>query len=302
MTCKSASLISAFAILFGNASASGQAPEPVPGITVEAQRNSEQLRHAVDSFLSMAIDRPHSTYNESLERWTYVKVCPHVAGLNKTQGEFFVSRLSQIARAAGVPLAGEKCIPNFIVLMTEEPESLLKKLTVAHGVFDDQRGLALDQFIVTPRPIRVWRNVGLTSIDGANHFKGHGEKYYDDEAPSNTMPSQYGSRLNVSNVTRDILSAIVVVDAGKVHDLNFGQLTDYIALVGFVQIDMDHDLTDAPTILNLFKVPAAVRPQEMTSWDKAMLRALYSTPQRNLMQLSEMETVMVKEISGQPTH
>jgi hypothetical protein len=44
------------------------------------------------------------------------------------------------------------------------------------------------------------------------------------------MPSQYGSRLNVSTVTRDILSAIIVVDAAKVRDLNFGQLADYIGV------------------------------------------------------------------------
>jgi hypothetical protein len=100
---------------------------------------------------------------------------------------------------------------------------LLKRMTSAHGVFGGQREPRLDQFVGTSRPIRVWRNVGLTSIDGMNHFKAHGEKYYDDQAPSNTMLSQYGSRLNVSTVTRDIVSAVVVVDAAKVRDLNFGQ-------------------------------------------------------------------------------
>jgi hypothetical protein len=265
-------------------------------ITVQAQRDREKLKHDVDAFVSSAIVQSH--YDGSLERWTYVEVCPQVAGLNNEQGEFLLARLSKIARTAGVPLAGEKCKPNFFVIVTEEPELLLKKMTRAHGVFDGQRGPELDQFVTTPRPIRVWRNIGLTSIDGANHFKAHGEKYYKDEAPSNTMPSQYGSRLNVSTVTRDIVSAIVVVDAAKVRGLNFGQLADYIGLVGLAQVDLDKELADTPTILNLFRTPAAARPQEMTAWDKALLHALYSTQQRNKMQLSEMQTVAFKDIAA----
>jgi hypothetical protein len=272
------------------------AADSLDQITVQAQRNREKLEHDVHAFVSSAIVQSHS--DGSLERWTYVDVCPQVAGLNKAQGEFLLARLSQIARTAGVPLAGEKCKPNFFVFVTEEPEPLVKKITLAHGVFDGQRGPPLDQFVITPRPIRVWRNIGLTSIDGASHFKAHGEKDYNDEAPSNTMPSQYGSRLNVSTVTRDILSAIIVVDAAKVRDLNFGQLADYIGVVGFAQVDLDRDLMDAPTILNLFRAPATVRPQEMTAWDKALLHALYSTPQRNKMQLSEMQTVALQDITA----
>jgi hypothetical protein len=112
------------------------------------------------------------------------------------------------------------------------------------------------------------------------------------------MPSQYGSRLNVSSVTRDILSVIVVVDANQVRDLNFGQLTDYIGLIGFAQVDLDKDTGDAPTILNLFRAPDS-RPQSMTEWDKALLHALYSTSQRDKMQLSEIQTFALKEIAGQ---
>lgn len=268
--------------------------DSVDQITVQAQR--EKLKTEVDRFVSSAVVQ--SRYDGALERWTYLAVCPQVAGLNKAQGEFLLSRLSQIATSAGVPLGGDKCKPNFFVIVTEEPESALKKITSAHGIFDSQRGPALDQFVATPRPIRVWRNIGLTSIDGVNHFKSRGEKYYDDEAPSNTMPSQYGSRLNVSTVTRDILSALVVVDAGKVHDLNYGQLADYIGLAGFAQVDLDRDLTNAPTILNLFRAPPSTRPQELTAWDKALLHALYSTPQRNKTQLSEMQAVVFTDITA----
>jgi hypothetical protein len=267
-------------------------------ITVQSQRDRGKLRQEVNAFVSAAIVRSHS--DSSLERWTYVEVCPQVSGLNEAQGEFIVTRLSQIARAAGVPLAGEKCKPNFFIIVTAQPEPFLRNMSQGHGFFAGEKGPELDQFIATPRPVRVWRSIGLTSIDGANHFKAHGEKYYKDEAPSNQMPSQYGSRLNVSTVTRDILSALVVVDAAKVRDLSFGQLADFIAMASFAQVDLDRDLTDTPTILNLFRAIPEGRPAEMTLWDKALLHALYSTAQRNKMQLSEMQTIAFQEIAAKP--
>jgi hypothetical protein len=267
-------------------------------ITVQARRDREKLKHEVNAFVSAVIVRSHS--DASFERWTYVEVCPRVSGLNEAQGKFLVSRLSQIARTAGVPLAGENCKPNFFIIVTAEPEPFLSKMSQGHGFFAGEKGPELDQFIATPRPIRVWRSISLTSIDGVNHFKAHGEKYYKDEAPSNQMPSQYGSHLNVSTVTRDIVSAIVVVDAAKVRDLNFGQLADFIAMAGFAQVDLDRDLTDTPTILNLFRAMPNVRPAEMTPWDKAVLHALYSTAQRNKMQLSEMQTVAFHDITAKP--
>jgi hypothetical protein len=268
----------------------------VDTVTVEARRKSQKLEHDVNVFVSSAIYVPKGIYNESLERWTYLAVCPRVSGLNKEQGEFILSRLSAIARTAGVPLAGETCKPNFSVVVTAEPELFLRKMIQQPRAFDAQRGPPLERFIATPRPVRVWRDIVLTSIDGANHVRAHGEKSYDEEPPGNTLPSIFGSRLNVSTVTRDIVGAVIIVDAQKVHDLNFGQLADYIGLIGFAQIELDKDLGDAPTILNLFRAPADARPQGMTIWDKALLHALYSTSQRDAVQVSQMQTAALKEI------
>jgi hypothetical protein len=118
----------------------------------------------------------------------------------------------------------------------------------------------------------------------------------------NTLPSQYGSRLNASLVTRDILSVIVVVDGTKVRDLNFGQLSDYIGMIGLAQIDLDKDLGDAPTILNLFRGSEESRPKEMTVWDKALLHALYSTSQRSKLQVSQIQTAALNEIVAGSAH
>lgn len=276
------------------------AEEPIPPISVEAQRKHEQLEHDVNAFVSAAVTQPKSVYHQSLERWN-IKVCPQVAGVSREQGEFVLARLSEIARNAGVPLAGEACEPNFRIIITAQPAAFLDKLGKEMIKADKLASSQVAKFISTPRPIRVWRSIGLTSIDGTGHIRTHGEDDYFREPPSVNLPSQYGSRLAVALVTRDIESAAIIVDSNQVRALNFGQLADYIALIGFAQIDLDRDLGEAPTILSVFKAAPEAKPQGLTAWDKAMLRALYSTPQRDTTQMSEIESSALRQIeAGKP--
>jgi hypothetical protein len=51
----------------------------------------------------------------------------------------------------------------------------------------------------------------------------------------------------------------------------------------------------------LFRASEDTRPKEMTVWDKALLHALYTTPQKNRMQLSEMQTAALNDIASQRT-
>jgi hypothetical protein len=287
-----------------------QASESVPTVTIHSEIEREKLKRAVNDFVAGAMVQSH--YEESLERWTYEPICPLVAGLPKAQGEFVLARLSQIVRAAGARLAGEKCAPNFFVIMSANPEPGLKQtVKSAAQTFNYETGAHLKSFVETPRPVRVWYNVGVTSIDGSAMVSG----ILDTSSARartginggldpivNKLPSIYGSRLNASLVTRDILSVIIVVDASKVRDLNFGQLSDYVGMIGLAHLDLDKELGDAPTILDLFRAPAESRPKEMTNWDKALLHALYSTQQKNKMQLSQMQTAAVNEILATSSH
>jgi hypothetical protein len=277
-------------------------------VTVQTQRDREKLKREVNAFVASAIVQSH--YDESVERWNNEKICPLVAGLNKEQGEFILARVSQIARNAGAPVGPENCKPNFFVIFSKDPGSGLKALANHHDAeaFNYETGTRLKRFVETPRPVRIWYNAGTTSVDGANlvssmldsssaharHFGGPQGL----DSVFNRLPSQYGSRLNASLVTRDVLSVIVVIDTTQVRKLNFGQISDYVGMIGLAQIDLDKNLGDAPTILNVFKDSEESRPTEMTVWDKALLHALYSTPQRNKMQLSEMQTAAFRDITA----
>jgi hypothetical protein len=82
-----------------------------------------------------------------------------VSGLPEQEGEFVLGRVSEIARAAGVPLAGEQCRPNLFVWVTSHPKELLQALENRNFQFRfgvDVLPTVVDEFIATPRAVRIW--------------------------------------------------------------------------------------------------------------------------------------------------
>lgn len=274
--------------------------ESLDQITVQAQRDREKLKHEVSDFVSSAIVKSR---DESLMRWDH-PVCPLVAGLEREPAEFVLHRLSDIARSAHVPLGKESCKPNFFVIVAQNPSTFLKLLWRRKPrLFDTSHGIVqARRFIETSRPVRVWYNASDIGIDGGIAFTGAlaesaGIGMGMVDYPIQVSTSGLGSRLT-RPVVRNIDSAIIVVDPNLVHALNIGQLVDYVALIGLAQIDLDRDLGEAPSILKVFSAANAQPPLEMTAWDRALLHALYSTPQKGVVQLSQMQTAAFNDITA----
>src|SRR5690348_12827289 len=89
----------------------------VEGVKDRAKRISNFVKDLTPSDLS---------YNQ-LSRWE-VPVCPAVFGLAPQQRSFVVTRMRSIAQAAGVPLAGARCDPDVIVIVTSNKAALLAAL------------------------------------------------------------------------------------------------------------------------------------------------------------------------------
>jgi hypothetical protein len=157
------------------------------------------------------------------------------------------------------------------------------------------------RFLETPRPIRVWYSASTVGADGqfviglldatSNRTKLSGH------APWINIPPDAATRLKLT-ATRNIFSVIVVVDSTKIGNINFGQLTDYIGLVGLAQINFEKQPGDVPTILRLFESSGESQPPEMTVWDRSLLHALYNTSQTSVMQISQMQTAALKDIAS----
>lgn len=259
-------------------------------ITVTAQRQHAELQREVSTFVNTAIVH-HDDW--SYAKWI-VPVCPLVAGLSKDQGEFVLARISSIARTAGVPLDSQKCNANLLVIVTTQPDRQVKTwVRVDPTRFADAHGSqALKRFVNTTRAVRVWYNAEFRAGFGGAPLTmvamGGGT----------AVPFNYHARpthLKFDSV-RAIVSAIIIVDRKQVTHVNFGQLFDFVAMLGLAEIDQDKDHTEAPTILNLFTDAARAPAEGMNSWDEAFLKALYGTPQESRMQASAMTTSMTKAL------
>ena len=274
-------------------SSSGQAQLDV--VTVEAQKQRKLIEEQISQFVSSITS---TSRKESLGRWQ-PPICPLVAGLPRDDGEFIVARLSQVARESSAPLAPEACKPNFLIVVTTEPEQLLEKWWArSPNLFYGARGIAGAKHVVhTDRPVRVWYNADAGCGDGVMAVIGVGGI----SAPAECLNGGLRSKLTWEEV-RDIQSVIMVIDLGRLASVNIGQLADYIAMTGLAEIREDAELGSAPTILQLFSDTTSARPMGLSSWDLAFLKALYTTKHESLMQLDEIKLRLDQQLVPQDSH
>jgi len=105
-----------------------------------------------------------------------------------------------------------------------------------------------------------------------------------------------GSRVTVSAV-QAFTQTFVVIDSTRLQGIQLGQISDYVAMAGFVDVDVDTNLGDGPSILRLFTDPPNERPEGLTEWDRAFLSALYHTDQRSPLQRGQIVAKMLDEIA-----
>lgn len=254
-------------------------------ITVEGERQREIVRRQVRDYVSAITAGPHDV---SLGRWAKpYPLCPLVAGLPRADGEYMLRRLSEIATMAGAPLAPEHCKANFFVVVTSEPDALMRAWSNRDPwMFSDsarQGGTVVRKFLRASSPVRIWYNVAYTAVDGLSKAMQSG-----------VAESWSGEWWNGG--VRDLWSTIIVVDARMTTGVSFGQLAAYLAMVGLAQVRLDAKLGDAPTILQLFSNPEKAPPLGLSPWDQSYLKALYHTQHEKTQRLAVARS-MLQEVA-----
>jgi hypothetical protein len=289
----------------GSPSPSSTPKVEIETITVEAARARERVVQQVNQFVSaIAVKRS----DQSLANWQReIPICPLVAGLPRGDGEYMLTRLSQIAAAAGAPLAPQHCKPNLYVIVTSEPDALLKawhKRDV--NLFesgDDHGGGEIRQFLGAKLPIRAWYNAEFYEADGRQLLGSGGAGCGLDIASAGALN---GQRMNCSatagrirfNDVRNLSSAIVLVDATRAKGVSFGQLAAYVSMVGLAEIKISPAVASTPSILQLFSDSAKPAPTGLTEWDKAFLKGLYHTDHLDQHQILSVKTSMVEDLAS----
>jgi len=248
---------------------------------------------------------------EGLARWLE-PACPLVSGLPQKEGEFVLARVSEIARTAGVPLAGENCKPNLYILLTDDPPTLLRGMEKRNHAFTFAKAppQTIEEFIATPRPVRVWYHTSSRTPEGLpltslswpqiDQLVDKFDKKYD--AMSNQEPVIAGGTNTWSQATHlsfnailDIYRVFEIVDTRQLQGISLGQVADYVAFSGLAQLVSKPRVGEAPTILKLFDgKPEA--PAGMSNWDRSFLKSLYVTEQKSKLQRSQIAGEMQREM------
>jgi hypothetical protein len=210
-----------------------------------------------------------------------------VAGLPKDRGVAVFKHVAEIVGDAGLPLGSRDCSPNLLIIATHNPAATLQELWAANPkMMTDDRGRAgIERFIHGTQPIRAWHNACS-------------------EAPSSAKGLRTGVRCNSSSVgsllsfeaIRSIYSGIVVVDLERTRELDDSQLAGYAAMIALVQT-RDNPAPSVPTILHLFSEPEFPKPQDLSSWDRAFLKALYSVNPSDVGQVAEIAHEMQRQLT-----
>lgn len=264
-----------------------QSEADIQSVTVEAQRYRAALERRVRTFVSAITTAP---IQESLAQWQKeIPICPEVAGLPNDDGEYVLSRFSQIARAAGASLAPEICSPNLHIIVSSVPDEIIADWSKRNPwMFGHAGGTKIRQFLKSPAPVRVWYNTTFFDEYGiACKTYNEGIQVCEQDAQE--------AQVRLAAV-RDLSSVIVLVDARQTKGISMGQLSAYIAMVGLAEIRVDPKLGDAPTILRLFADSANAPPLGISTWDEAYLKALYHTQHDDRTQLLALKATMLKDV------
>ncbi len=298
----------------------GTSSGSIPQVTIETQRKalSEEARQFVGKITGSswaAADDDHP-----LELWR-IPICPAVAGLQRPQGEFIYTRITQVVTAAGARVGKNGCVPNLIVVMTTQPEEFLRAWRKRDKrLFGGASPHLVKQFFDQALPVRVWYNTSVTGEDGdvgtgsgslssAGVAGGTGSGGMGESAGAvsstqlqmmldeiQTYRAPYGgTRLSLTEVP-DLSSAIIVVDLKRCEGFSWGALADYIAMAALTNVDLHTDFGDMPSILALFGAPVDKREAGLTDWDRVYLSALYHTNRMSRLQRVQIREQMVREM------
>ena len=261
--------------------------KPIDSTTVTAVKDRAAIEREVRTFVSAIAVKPG---DESLARWQpQIPLCPLVAGMPGNDGEYILSRISKAATAAGAPLAAEHCKGNLFVVVTSDPEGVIKAWSKRDvrmfGEETDQGGAKIREFFAAS-PVHVWYNPEFYQRDGTP--LGNSEYRA-------TGAGASASRLEINNY-RALSSVMVVLDTRRLKGVSYGQVAAYVAMVGLAQIRPEANVRQAPTILNLFAAEGKA-PPGLTAWDVSFLKAMYTTRVTDRAQIAAIQSAMVQDVA-----
>jgi len=247
----------------------GQAPATPPGDPIRAAEPSGAtivVTGSRNELFEAYIDALTKTRgNQQIARWNG-HICPRALGLDAAHNGYLAARVVEIAKANGVLVERGACVPNILIVVTDEADRFVDLLLERHPLLFGNDGVPptpVKQALRAPKPVRwinasAWGNADGRPLDGKNNFV------------------YSASRLQEST-RRNAFVSVVVVDAKKIEHITWRALSAYLAMVAIALPPPDLNPPDGGTILSLFEPNGSPGPADLTRWDRAYLKALYKS-------------------------
>lgn len=198
-------------------------------------------------------------------------ICPGVVGLRVPAAEAVVGRIRANIHALGVRLApeGESCEPNVVVAILADGSAFIDEMKADNGwLFAEMDRAEADALLTDTGPVRALLRTRTRSRDGIPVPLREGLS----DLPQTTM---WMAHSKIYTATRnDIISALVLFDRAAVRGLTLTQIADYATFRALAHTLPQNTAVRQDSILALFE-GGAVRPTELTEFDKAYLAGMY---------------------------
>ncbi len=214
-----------------------------------------------------------------LARWM-APVCVGVVNFRAEAGRMIADRVAQTAGDLGVPIKEGDCAPNIFIIGTADGAGLAQRMVAENrndfafaATGTHASDVALSDFETSDAPVRWWHVSMPMTVNIVENTAGPAMRYPGRSPPFVVVFSR--SQLHARR-RDDLFRVTVVVDVSKLDGVSVDQLSDYLVMVAFAQVDPRADTAPYDTVLNLFKAPGRVAG--LTDWDRAYLSSLYAAP------------------------
>ncbi len=238
----------------------------VDDIVVSARPLEQQVQSFVDEVAAAPRGR-------NLARWDR-KICIGAANFDPRYAQMLVDRVSSVALGLGLESGEPGCRPDVMIVASAQPDADAQRIVRddPYGFHPAQGGTdlgraALQRFQDSDAPVRWWQVSMPVSADTGEVAI----RLIDEDPP--TISGRLASRIS-SNIRDDLARVLIVIDAGKMRDVSFSGLADYVALIALAQIDPEADTSNFPSVLNLFDPSRNLTG--FTDWDRDYLQGLYA--------------------------
>lgn len=254
-------------------------------IVVEAQRG-DPIQNFVDQALKDKRD-------DSIPRW-YRSVCLAIRGFMPDQELKFRQYFVQVAEIAKLSVSSDRCKPNVIILLTDNPDRLISDMLKDYPrIFTPQKPSQVRESLAVGDAVRSWHHAVTRNANGTeNDVMDAGGV-----GVASVVNVGFGraSRLG-STIRPELFRTVVILDVRKLGGYGIDSVATHVGMLALGGFRANLDTTQK-TILNLFSEDPANRATDMSDIDRHMLSQLYSTTAANKAEWQRRE--MARKISDE---